>query len=284
MRRARGAAGRGGTGVATGTTPGGMIVADEKMRALHALVTRVARGDINVLLLGETGVGKEVVAEAVHRQSRRSERPFLRLNCAAFTETLLESELFGHERGSFTGAVATKPGLFEVAAGGTVFLDEVGEMAQATQSKLLRVLDERKVMRVGGVKAIDLDVRIVSATNRDLDREAERGTFRLDLLYRLNAISIMLPPLRERVAEIEPLTRHFIRRFAVSRQIPPPHLSPDALARLQAYAWPGNIRELRNVVERAIILCDGVELKARDLPVERMSATRSPSAPAARSR
>jgi two-component system response regulator AtoC len=265
--------GDGGDGEVMQGEAGGIIVADDKMRAIHALVSRVARGDINVLLLGETGAGKEVVAEAVHRQSKRAGKPFLRLNCAAFTETLLESELFGHERGAFTGAHAAKQGLFEVAAGGTVFLDEVGELTPATQSKLLRVLDDRKVIRVGGVRPISLDVRIVSATNRDLDREAERGTFRLDLLYRLNAISILLPPLRERVAEIDPLARHFMRRYADARGIPVPTLSEGAIARLRQYSWPGNIRELRNIIERALILCDGVSLTESDLPLERMAAT-----------
>ena len=250
-----------------------VVVVDEVMSALHAMVTRVAAGDISVLLLGETGVGKEVIAESIHRQSPRAAKPFVRLNCAAFTETLLESELFGHERGSFTGAVAAKPGLLEIAEGGSVFLDEVGELAAATQVKLLRVLDERKVMRVGGLKPRDIDVRLISATNRDLEREIQRGGFRSDLLYRLNAMSIVIPPLRERVAEIEPLARHFVKRLSAGRQSRPPRISAEAIKVLVSYSWPGNVRELKNVIERALILCDGLEIEAKDLPVEKMHST-----------
>ena len=263
-----------------------VVVIDERMSALHAMVTRVAAGDISVLLLGETGVGKEVIAEAIHRQSPRAEKPFVRLNCAAFTETLLESELFGHERGSFTGAVAAKPGLLEIAEGGSVFLDEVGELAAATQVKLLRVLDERKVTRVGGLKPRDIDVRLISATNRDLEREIQRGAFRSDLLYRLNAMSIVIPPVRERVAEIEPLARHFVKRLSTGRLSRPPRISADAIKALVSYSWPGNVRELKNVIERALILCDGLEIHAKDLPVEKMhstftfgAGTRSPTRP-----
>jgi two-component system response regulator AtoC len=252
--------------------PADLIVADDRMRAVHDLVARVAAADISVLLLGETGVGKEVIADMIHRQSTRRSKPFVRLNCAALTETLLESELFGHERGSFTGATAAKPGLLEVANLGVVFLDEIGELPMAMQVKLLRVLDERKVLRVGGLKPRPIDVRVVSATNRDLDVEVRRGTFRLDLLYRLNAMSIVIPPLRERVAEIEPLARHFIRSIATAAGRPVPILSPDALGLFQSYSWPGNVRELRNVIERAVILCTGGEIQIKDLPHEKMLA------------
>jgi two-component system response regulator AtoC len=247
-----------------------LIVADERMRAVHDLVARVASADISVLLLGETGAGKEVIAEMVHRMSARRSKPLVRLNCAALTETLLESELFGHERGSFTGATHAKPGLLEVANGGVVFLDEIGELPMAMQVKLLRVLDERKVLRVGGLKPRPIDVRLVSATNRDLDLEVRRGTFRLDLLYRLNAMSIVIPPLRERTAEIEPLARNFIRTIAAASNRPAPRLADDALALLMTYSWPGNVRELRNVIERAVILCSGAEIHAHDLPEEKM--------------
>jgi DNA-binding NtrC family response regulator len=252
--------------------PTDLIVADDRMRAVHDLVARVASADISVLLLGETGVGKEVIAEMIHRGSARRSKPFLRLNCGALTETLLESELFGHERGSFTGATAAKPGLLEVAQGGVVFLDEVGELSMGMQVKLLRVLDERKLLRVGGLKPRPIDVRIVSATNRDLDLEVRRGAFRLDLLYRLNAMSIVIPPLRERPNEIEPLARHFVRQIAASNGRQPPTVDDEAMAMMRSYAWPGNVRELRNVIERAVILCTGGEIRAPDLPREKMQA------------
>jgi two-component system, NtrC family, response regulator AtoC len=260
-----------------------LIVADERMRAVHDLVARVAQADISVLLLGETGVGKEVIAEMIHRQSSRRAKPLVRLNCAALTETLLESELFGHERGAFTGATHAKPGLLEVASGGVVFLDEIGELPMSMQVKLLRVLDERKVLRVGGLKPRPIDVRVVSATNRDLDLEVRRGTFRLDLLYRLNAMSIVIPPLRERTAEIEPLARNFIRTIAGASGRPPPRLAEDALALLLTYSWPGNVRELRNVIERAVILCTGAEIHAHDLPEEKMRSPYTTSRPSGRS-
>jgi len=224
-------------------------------------------------LLGETGVGKEILAETIHRRSTRAAKPFVRLNCAALTETLLESELFGHEKGAFTGAIATKPGLFEVADGGVVFLDEVGELKMSTQVKLLRVLDERKVLRVGDVTPRAIDVRVVAATNRDLEADVRAGSFRLDLLYRLNAMSIVIPPLRERVAEIEPLARAFLTRIATKLERPAPRLSPAARALLESYSWPGNVRELRNVIERAMVLCTGPEIAPDDLPEDKMRAT-----------
>jgi DNA-binding NtrC family response regulator len=256
---------------------GEIVIRDERMTAVYALAERVAGADITVLLLGETGVGKEMLAETIHRRSTRAGKPFLRLNCAALTETLLESELFGHERGAFTGAIATKQGLFEAADGGVVFLDEVGELALSTQAKLLRVLDERKVMRVGDVTPRPIDVRIVAATNRDLEREVSAGNFRLDLMYRLNAMSIVIPPLRERVLDIEPLARAFLQRIAAKMNRPAPALSPAALGLLQRYAWPGNVRELRNVIERAVVLCGGSEITARDLPEDKLLSTFSTS-------
>jgi DNA-binding NtrC family response regulator len=249
------------------------VIVDERMTLLYEVVGRVAASDITVLLLGETGAGKEVIAETIHRRSARADKPFVRLNCGALAETLLESELFGHERGAFTGATDTKVGLLEVAQGGVVFLDEVGELQPATQVKLLRVLDERMVMRVGAVKPRPIDVRVVAATNRDLDEEVRLGRFRLDLLYRLNAMSIIVPPLRERVAEIAPLARVFLRRIAAQLHRPVPRLAADALALLESYSWPGNIRELRNVIERAVVLCTGDEIGVADLPEERMRTT-----------
>jgi len=249
------------------------------MEGVRELVGRIAASTISVLILGETGVGKEVLAEMVHRRSPRASKPFLRLNCAALSDSLLESELFGHERGAFTGAVAQKRGLLETANGGTVFLDEVGEMPLATQVKLLRVIEERMVTRVGGLAPKSLDVRFVAATNRDLEAEVARGTFRQDLFFRLNGISIVVPPLRERKEEIEKLAQSFVA--AASRDRPnPPHLSRETLARLIAYSWPGNIRELRNVIERAVLLAGDGEIAPRHLPLEKMSApvtTRVPS-------
>jgi DNA-binding NtrC family response regulator len=249
-----------------------IVIADDRMKALHQLVSRVAAADISVLLQGETGVGKEVIAELIHRNSERTKAPFLRLNCAALTETLLESELFGYEKGAFTGAIASKPGLLEVAEGGVVFLDEVGELRPSTQAKLLRVLDERKVLRVGGLQPRNIDVRIVSATNRDLETEVREGRFRLDLLYRLNAMSIIIPPLRERPGEIPLLARKFAQGIAAKLGRRMPQLTDGALGLLRSYSWPGNVRELRNVIERALILASRDVIDVADLPVDKMRA------------
>ncbi|MBK7862112.1 MAG: sigma 54-interacting transcriptional regulator [Archangiaceae bacterium] len=250
----------------------GIVVKDPQMEALHALVKRVAQSDIPVLLLGETGVGKEVFAESVHQGSARKRGPFLRLNCAALTETLLESELFGHEKGAFTGAVKTKVGLLESATSGTVLLDEIGEMPIATQAKLLRVLEQKEVIRVGDVKPRAIDVRFVAATHRDLESSIEKGTFRKDLYFRLNGVTLVIPPLRERVGEIESMARHFIARAARQfHRSPEPTLSAEALAMLRAYAWPGNLREMRNVLERATLLCNGNVIGPDDLPGEKFA-------------
>jgi len=243
------------------------------MQDLYGMVERIAWSDISVLIFGETGVGKERLAEAVHRNSRRTAMPFLRLNCAALTETLLESELFGHEKGAFTGAQSAKTGLLESANGGTVFLDEVGDMPMTTQVKLLRVIEERKVRRVGALKPLPIDVRFVAATNRDLEQEVQRGAFRKDLFFRLNGISFVIPPLRERVGEIEGLSRLLVtdacKRLGRAKE---PQLSPEVLALLQQYPWPGNIRELRNALERAVLLCTGDRLELSHLPAEKMSS------------
>jgi Nif-specific regulatory protein len=228
-------------------------------RQVLSEVELVARADSTVLLVGETGTGKELIARALHDQSRRSARPFIAVNCAALPETLVESELFGYEKGAFTGAVSRKPGKFELANHGTLFLDEVGDLPGQAQAKLLRVLQEREVQRVGGTRAEPINVRLIAATNQDLAAGVQSGSFRTDLFYRLNVFPIRLPPLRERPGDIAPLAQHFIRRFAERQHKGAPHLSPDALERLTGYSWPGNVRELQNVVERAIILCrDGV--------------------------
>jgi two-component system response regulator AtoC len=255
------------------------VVRSERMREIYEVLGRIAGGDISVLLLGETGVGKEVVAEAVHRLSPRATRPFLRLNCAALSETLLESELFGHERGAFTGATQAKPGLLETASGGTVFLDEIGELPMSVQVKLLRVIEERKVLRVGGLSPQPIDVRFVAATNRDLDAEIRRGAFREDLYYRLNGFAVWIPPLRERNGEIEPLARHFIADFCRrNARYPEPGLSREALEWLLRYRWPGNIRELRNIIERAVLLCTADEITPRQLPLDKLETAMQPRA------
>jgi len=245
-------------------------VASPAMEQLDRIVQRVAAGSISVLITGETGVGKEVLAGRLHRLSPRADHAFLGLNCAALSESLLESELFGHERGAFTGAIGAKPGLLETAEGGTVFLDEIGELPMSIQVKLLRVLEERRVMRVGAVKAHAIDVRFLAATNRDLEAEIERGAFRRDLYYRLNGVALTIPPLRQRVGEIAELARAFLRDAAERNGSGSLALSYDALGLLEAYAWPGNIRELRNMMERAALLCPDTIVLPEHLPVDRL--------------
>jgi len=244
-----------------------VVVRDPALIDLHELVRKVAGGEINVLVLGETGAGKEIIAESIHAGSPRHARLLLRLNCGAFTESLLESELFGHEKGAFSGAHQAKPGLLETADGGTIFLDEIGEMPLAIQAKLLRVIEERKVRRVGAVAARNLDVRFIAATNRDLEAEVDRGAFRRDLFYRLAGVTLTVPPLRERPLEIAALAEHFLARTAARYDRAAPRLSDDALAALRAHTWPGNIRELVNVVERAVIVAgDADEIRREHLP------------------
>ena len=258
-----------------------MVVHDPQMVRLFEKATAIAAGNISVLIIGETGTGKELLAEALHRGSRRSPETFLRLNCAAIAETLLESELFGHERGSFTGAIRAVPGLIESADGGTVFLDEVGEMPPALQAKLLRVIDSGEVLRIGARRPYPVDIRFVSATNRDLEAEAERGGLRGDLFYRLSGAVLRVPPLRERRAEIEKLAVLFLQRAARMTGRPPARLSQQAVNWMNDYSWPGNIRELRNLMERTALLCRAPEIRLQDLmdeppaPVEIRSDARS---------
>jgi transcriptional regulator with PAS, ATPase and Fis domain len=260
---------------------GPVVVEDPATKRLWELAGRVARSSISVLVLGETGVGKELIAEEIHRRSPRADKPLLRLNCAAIAESLLESELFGHEKGAFTGADRAKPGLLESADGGTVFLDEVGELPAAVQVKLLRVLEDRQVLRVGAVRPRPIDVRFVAATNRDLEAAVAAGAFRSDLFYRLCGITLMVPPLRDRPAEIEPLARALLAQAAASSGRSVPAVSAEALVRLRGYGWPGNIRELRNFMERAALLCGAGPVLAEHLPIEKMSVL-LPVAPANR--
>jgi len=259
---------------------------DPAMRDALALADRVAPSEIPVLLLGETGVGKEVLAERVHRASRRSGGPLLRLNCAALAEQLVESELFGHERGAFTGAHAAKPGLLEAASGGTVLLDEVGDLRLESQARLLRVIEEGKALRVGGVTPRPVDVRFLAATHKDLDAAVREGRFRRDLYYRLAGVAVRIPPLRERPAELLPLARGFLQAaWARAGRAGAPSLSADAVAWLTAHPWPGNIRELRHCVERSALLCEGAVVAREHLdPGPSPASPAAPAAPAATSR
>jgi Nif-specific regulatory protein len=249
------------------TSPSTGIVGNSPpMQRLMQKVKRVASSEASVLLLGETGTGKEMVAQAIHRASGRAGRAFVAINCAAITETLLESELFGHEKGAFTGAVSQKKGKLEMAQGGTVFLDEIGELALSLQAKLLRVLQQRELERVGGTHVVKLDLRLIAATNRDLTVEIKRGVFREDLYHRLNVVSLQLPPLRDRREDIPALAMHFLELAAARCARRVCAISPQALAYLIAYPWPGNVRELENAVERAVVLGESETLLAEDLP------------------
>jgi two-component system response regulator AtoC len=253
--------------VARPVSPEGFIPAGGRMKAALDLIRRVAPTPVTVLILGETGVGKELVAEAIHRASgARSARPLVRINCAAIPDQLLESELFGYERGAFTGASTSKPGLLEAAHGGTVLLDEIGELPLAAQPKLLRALEAREVTRVGALRARPIDVRFLAATNRDLRVEIARGNFREDLYFRLKGVSVAVPPLREHAEDIEALARHFIGAFSQQLDRPAPRLAPSALECLCRHPWPGNVRELRNAVEWAVLHTSKGAIEACHLP------------------
>ncbi len=258
------------TSFATSSIPpapaGRLVLLDPAMKAAYDIAVRAAQSGLSVLISGETGAGKEVFAETIHLRSNRRDRPLLRLNCAALPETLLESELFGHERGAFTGATATKVGLLESNDNGTIFLDEIGEMPLSTQAKLLRVLEEKKILRIGATKPRPIDVRFIWATNRDLRAEARHGRFRQDLYFRIAGVEFSIPPLRKRLIEIEPLARLFLEGACRRAELPIPELTSEAIAALQAYSWPGNVRELRNVMERAPFLCSGGRITADHVP------------------
>jgi DNA-binding NtrC family response regulator len=238
------------------------------MLEVYKLVARVAASTATVLVEGESGTGKELVARAIHTHSPRARAPFVPVNCTALTESLLESELFGHARGAFTGAVTSKRGLFETANGGTLFLDEIGDMGPKMQAQLLRTLQDGEVRPVGGSESIRVDVRIVCATNKDLDEEVKAGTFREDLYFRINVVTVRLPPLRERREDIPILVAHFLNKLARRERREPATLSPEALRLLTAYGWPGNVRELENAIERAVAVAKGNVVLPSDLPPE----------------
>jgi len=254
----------------------GLIGNHPAVRAVKELVRQVAPTSANVLILGESGTGKELVANAIHSQSERKAGPYIKLNCAALPETLLESELFGYERGAFTGAAQRKEGRFRLAHGGTLFLDEIGDMPLVLQPKILRVLQEGEFERVGGTETLQVDVRIVASTNRNLESAVAERSFREDLYYRLNVISIHMPPLRERRSDIPLLAEHFLQRFASKNSRPVQGFSREAVDLLAGYDWPGNVRELENTVERAVVLSRGEILSAEDLPPSIIRALKAP--------
>jgi DNA-binding NtrC family response regulator len=245
---------------------GELIGASEAMQEVFRTIRRVAESKATVLIHGESGTGKELVACAVHQLGPRSEGPFVAVNCAGIPETLIESELFGHEQGAFTDAKERRIGKFEAASGGTLFLDEVGELARSVQAKLLRALQERRIDRVGGTEPIELDVRVLAATNRDLERDVAEGRFRADLFYRLNVVPLELPPLRDRREDVRRLARHFLERARAEAGRGPAQIARGALAALERFSWPGNVRELQNAIERAVALAEGEVLELDDLP------------------
>jgi two-component system response regulator HydG len=244
----------------------GIIGKDSKMQVIYKLIEDIAPTDATVIIQGESGTGKELVARAIHRQSARNNKPFVVINCSAYPATLLESELFGHEKGAFTGAIRQKSGRFEQAHGGTVFLDEIGEIAPSAQIKLLRVLQTHKFERLGGEKTLNVDVRVIAATNKDLLQEVKKGDFREDLYYRLNVIPVYLSTLNERRNDIPLLARHFLRRFAADQNKKIEEFSPEAMRLLLDYPWPGNVRELENTVEHATVLAKGRRIEPGDFP------------------
>jgi DNA-binding NtrC family response regulator len=246
--------------------PGNIVGASPPMQRVFEIVDQVAPSKATVLITGESGTGKELVANALHQRSTRASGPFVKLHCAALAESLLESELFGHEKGSFTGAMNRKDGRFQIADGGTLFLDEIGEISPAIQVKLLRFLQEHEFERVGGNQTIRVDVRVIAATNRDLADLVAKGKFREDLYYRLNVVALEMPPLRDRRTDIPGLAKFFLDRYAKENAKPIEGLMPDALERLASYDWPGNVRELENAIERAVVLCNTANIEVRHLP------------------
>jgi two-component system response regulator AtoC len=255
----------------------GMIGRSKAMQEVYTVLQKVADTPTTVLVTGESGTGKELVAQALHDHSSRHGRPFIRVNCAAIPHALIESELFGHEKGAFTGAIASKPGRFELADKGTLFLDEIAEIPPEIQVKLLRAIQESAFERVGGLKTLKVDVRLVAATNRNLAEEVEAGRFREDLFYRLNVVPLHLPPLRERASDIPLLVGHMLARFNERLRRRVTRLTPDAAAAFEGYAWPGNIREMENVLERLVLFSEGEEIRLDDLPDELRAGDHGPS-------
>jgi Nif-specific regulatory protein len=243
----------------------GLIGQSPEMQSIFAVIEKVADTPSTVLITGESGTGKELVAKALHEESSRKDQPFIKINCAAIPKTLMESELFGYEKGAFTGATSSKPGRFELANGGTLFLDEIGEIPVEMQVKLLRAIQESEFERVGGLKTIKVDVRLITATNRDLEQEIQRGNFREDLFYRLNVVPLRIPPLRQRAGDIPLLVQHIIKKFNERLRKTITGIADDALAALEGHGWPGNIRELENVLERTILFCQGDRIERADL-------------------
>jgi two-component system, NtrC family, response regulator AtoC len=256
-----------------------IVGSSQEMQRVFKSVAQIAPSRATILITGESGTGKELVAAAIHHRSPRASGPFVRLHCAALAETLLESELFGHERGAYTGADRKREGRFEQANGGTLFLDEIGEISLGTQVKLLRVLQEREFERVGGNQTIHTDVRVIAATNRDLKAMVAAGRFREDLYYRLNVINLTLPALRQRPSDVPALAMHFLKRFADENAKTVMSISDAALALLASHSWPGNVRELENVIERAVVLAEGDSLEPQDLPQEFVASSRRGGAP-----
>lgn len=257
----------------TGKMPD-IVAQSPQMKEVLRLVQRVAPSETSVLITGESGTGKELIAQAIHRLSRRHDKPFIDLNCAALQDTLLESELFGHEAGAFSGARTRKLGLFEIADGGTLFLDEVMEMPAPLQSKLLRALETRSFFRVGGVKKVEVDVRLIAATNRDKDQAVAEGVFRADLMYRINSFEINIPPLRTRREDIKPLTDHLLHKIA---GVSSPTVAPAVIDALSQFDWTGNVRQLRNCLERAVLLCDNGLITVKELPPEVLYKSEKPT-------
>jgi DNA-binding NtrC family response regulator len=255
-----------------------IIGRSQPMQVVFEIIPEVASSDSSILIVGETGTGKELVAKAIHAKSKRAPLPFIAINCGAIPDNLLESELFGHQKGAFTGAVHARKGFFEVVSGGTLFLDEIGEISQKMQVDLLRVLEEKKILRIGDRQPIDVDFRLISATRRDLEKDVAEGRFREDFFYRINVIRLHIPPLRNRKDDIPPLVEHFLNKYSQQTAKPVDHVNGEAMRLLQSYDWPGNVRELENAVERAVVLAKARTLRREDFAFLRNSG-HSPGSP-----
>ena len=245
---------------------GDLVGSSAAIKGVYDAIRKVADSNASIIIRGESGTGKELVAQAVHQRSRRAEKPFISINCAALPETLMEAELFGYEKGAFTGAGSMKEGRFELAQEGTLFLDEIGTLSLALQTKLLRVLEERSFVRLGGKKVVEVDIRLITATNEDLEAKVGEGQFRDDLYYRINVVPIQIPPLRERAEDIPLLVNYFLQVYSAANNVPVRQIEESAMLALERYAWPGNVRELQNVIQRMVLLTEGSEIRLRDLP------------------